>query len=63
MLNVFAWQSANGLFAFTVSDNTENNKDYFMVPSGRFVHNINYVEKLLVKDGFPLDFCAIFLYN
>lgn len=41
----------NGLFAFTVSENTENNKDFFMVPSGRFVHNINYIEKLLKSSG------------
>lgn len=42
---------SGGLFVFTISENTENNKDFYMVPSGRFVHNINYIEKLLKSSG------------
>lgn len=41
-----------GLFVFTVSENTHNNDDYFLTPSGRFVHGSDYVLKLLKKNGF-----------
>ena len=33
-----------GVFAFTVSENNLNKKDYFLMPSSRFVHSIKYVE-------------------
>lgn len=44
----------NGFFAFTVSKNTLNSNDYFLVPSGRFVHTINYVLRLLKYCGFKM---------
>ena len=42
----------NGFFAFSISKNTFNNNDYFLVPSGRFVHTISYVQRLLKYCGF-----------
>lgn len=41
----------NGLFAFTVSENDYNDSDFFMAPSGRFVHSLNYVERALKSSG------------
>lgn len=42
----------NGLFVFSVSENFLNNDDYFLMPSGRFLHNTDYILKLLKKAGF-----------
>ena len=42
----------NGFFVFSVSKNTLNNNDYFLMPSGRFVHTIGYVQRLLKYCGF-----------
>ena len=42
----------NGFFAFSISKNAFNNNDYFLVPSGRFVHTISYVQRLLKYCGF-----------
>lgn len=44
----------NGLFAFTISENTASEKDYVLMPSSRFVHAPKYVEKLLLKNGFDI---------
>lgn len=44
----------NGLFCFSISKNTHNNNDYFLTPSGRFVHTISYILKLLKYCGFEL---------
>ena len=44
----------NGLFCFSVSKNVYNQSDYFLVPSGRFVHSITYVLRLLKYYGFEV---------
>lgn len=41
----------SGIFIFTVSENSANEDDYFMMPSGRFVHNPRYVERVLKSAG------------
>ena len=41
-----------GAMAFSVSENVFNTKDYFLTPSGRFVHTIDYILSLLTKCGF-----------
>ena len=43
-----------GFLCFTISKNTANNRDYFLTPSGRFVHSINYVCRLLKYCGFTV---------
>ena len=50
------WRSLtpDGLFVFTFSENELNNEDFFMAPSGRFVHSFSYVEKVLKSVGFKL---------
>ena len=45
---------ANGLFCFSISKNTYNQSDYFLTPSGRFVHSIAYVRRLLIYCGFEV---------
>lgn len=45
---------ADGLFCFSISRNTENQSDYFLTPSGRFVHSITYVRRLLKYCGFEV---------
>ena len=45
---------ANGLFCFSISKNTYNQSDYFLTPSGRFVHSIAYVRRLLKYCGFEV---------
>ncbi|MBP3688329.1 MAG: tetratricopeptide repeat protein [Alphaproteobacteria bacterium] len=42
----------NGLLCFSISKNQENNNDYFLMPSGRFVHTLSYVNRLLKHCGF-----------
>ena len=46
-----------GMFFFTISENSINDDDFYMVPSGRFVHNPNYVEKVLKSAGLKLLNC------
>ena len=41
----------NGQVIFTISDNNINSDDYYLTPSGRFIHNSDYVLKLLKKSG------------
>lgn len=50
------WRSLtpDGLFVFTFSENELNNEDFFMAPSGRFVHSFTYVEKVLKSVGFKV---------
>ena len=43
-----------GVFAFTVSENMVNQKDFFLMPSSRFVHRAEYVEKSLLELGFSI---------
>ena len=42
----------NGYFVFSISKNVFNNQEYFLVPSGRFVHSLSYVQRLLKYCGF-----------
>jgi len=42
----------NGLFIFSVSKNTYNQNNYFLTPSGRFVHTLAYINRLLKHCGF-----------
>lgn len=44
----------DGLFAFTFSENEENNSDFFLMPSGRFVHSPSYIERVLKSSGLRL---------
>ena len=44
----------NGVFAFSISENTTNGKDFFLMPSSRFVHRPEYVENVLRKQGFEV---------
>ena len=41
----------NGQVVFTISENYMNSDDFFLTPSGRFIHNSDYVLKLLKKNG------------
>jgi predicted TPR repeat methyltransferase len=41
----------NGWFCFSISKNSENNNDYILTPSGRFVHSLGYVQRLLKYYG------------
>ncbi len=43
-----------GVFVFTFSSNSQNEKDYFLMPSSRFVHSLKYVENLLKKNKFVI---------
>lgn len=53
---VRVWRSLtpDGLFVFTFSENEINQEDYFMAPSGRFVHSLSYVERVLKSAGFKV---------
>ena len=44
----------NGVFSFTISENFDNKNDYYLMPSSRFVHSINYVKNVLNKYGFSI---------
>lgn len=46
--------SEKGCVIFTVSANTVNEQDYFLHPSGRFLHHKNYVKKVLKDSGFEI---------
>ena len=52
--NIAAVLKPKGFFCFTVSKNVLNNKDYFLTPSGRFIHSITYVCRLLKYCGFTV---------
>ena len=41
----------DGLFVFTFSENEINKEDFYMAPSGRFVHAPAYVERVLKSAG------------
>lgn len=47
----------DGLLVFSVSENYVNDEDYFLVPSGRFVHSVNYVERVLKSAGLKMIDC------
>lgn len=44
----------NGLFCFSVSKNIFNQNDYFLTSSGRFVHSIAYIHRILKFCGFEV---------
>lgn len=52
---VFSHLKNDGIFIFTVSKNTYNHKSYFLTPASRFVHQISYIKKMLLKNGFYLQ--------
>ena len=43
--------SFQGLFVFSICENAKTKDDYLLTPSGRFVHQLDYVLKLLKKGG------------
>lgn len=54
----------NGRLIFTISKNDMNENDYYLHPSGRFLHHQKYVEKLLQNSGFLIeDFSEKILRN
>lgn len=46
--------SKNGRILFTVSENDIDDSDYYLHPSGRFLHHQKYIEKLLQNSGFEI---------
>lgn len=45
----------NGQIIFTVSANKVNHSDYYLHPSGRFLHHQKYIKKLLKKAGLKIE--------
>ena len=45
----------NGRIILTVSKNNVNENDYFLHPSGRFLHHRKYIENLLKNSGFQIE--------
>ena len=52
---LFAALKKDGRVIFTVSENSENDSDWFLHISGRFLHSRKYIENLLLKTGFELE--------
>lgn len=46
--------SFKGVFVFTISTDTTNKYDYFLMPSSRFVHSEKYIEKIAEQNNFKL---------
>lgn len=44
-----------GRFIFTVSENFENEKDYVLHASGRYLHHAQYIENLLITNCFSIE--------
>lgn len=44
-----------GRILFSVSENSQNENDYFLHQSGRFLHNRKYVENSLKRQGFFIE--------
>ncbi len=44
-----------GRFIFTVSENSANDKDYFLHASGRYLHSQKYIENLLITNCFCIE--------
>lgn len=53
-VRVFRSLTPDGLFVFTFSENEINKEDFYMAPSGRFVHSPSYVERVLKSAGLRL---------
>ncbi len=45
----------NGRFIFSITQNISSDSDWFLHSSGRFTHNISYVQKLLTKYDFVVE--------
>lgn len=45
----------NGRVLFSVSENFENGKDWFLHASGRFLHSRKYIETSLIRQGFFIE--------
>ncbi len=45
----------NGRLIFTFSENSEDDNDYVLHASGRFLHGKNYVRNMLEKSGFHIE--------
>lgn len=45
----------NGRLIFSISENNQDKNNYTLHPSGRFLHNINYVKNMLEKNGFQME--------
>jgi len=45
----------NGRIIFTVSANNIDDSNYYLHPSGRFLHHKNYIKKLISAQGFLLE--------
>ena len=45
----------NGRIIFTVSANNIDDSNYYLHPSGRFLHHKNYIKKLISEQGFLLE--------
>jgi len=43
-----------GMFVFSVSENSLNDADYCLTPSGRFIHKLDYIMALLKKTGYSV---------
>lgn len=56
-VRVFRSLLPEGFFVFTFSENQLNKEDFFLTPSGRFVHSLSYVEKVLKSSGFKIIAC------
>lgn len=46
---------SHGFFIFSITENIVNEADFFLHMSGRFQHNIKYIEKMLEKNGFSVQ--------
>ena len=53
--NLFDSLKKNGRLIFTVSENPEDENDYVLHASGRFLHGRNYVKNMLEKNGFRIE--------
>lgn len=45
----------NGRILFSVSENYENDRDWFLHASGRFLHSRKYIETSLIRQGFFIE--------
>lgn len=54
----------DGMFVFTFTENDINKNDFFLAPSSRFVHTVNYVERVIKSAGLrPISFEPNILRN
>ncbi len=53
--NLFDSLKKNGRLIFTFSENQEDENDYVLHASGRFLHGKNYVKNMLEKSGFLIE--------